>query len=304
MRYGVSQSGPMDMARFRLATALAGNTAVAFEVSVAGAAFVAEGTVRVGIAAPGFQVRLDEGEPLVSPLRLSLADGARLALTPGAAGMWGYVAVAGLDPGPPVLGSFATNARTGLGARDLSRPFAAAPAAPAPPEPFLDPVEDEGPVALLPGPQHHLFAQEVRERIAAEPFRLTERVDRMGYLLDGPRIEAATHDIISDGIVEGAMQVPGSGQPFILCADRAPTGGYPKIAIVARADRPRLVQRRPGDAVTFRWEDEETARGRWRALLAAVSRPAPRARESFAPEFLAGRNLVDGVWSGADDDTA
>lgn len=298
MRYGVSQSGPMDRIRFRLATALAGDTAVAFEVGIAGAAFVAEGPVRIAVAGPGFAVRLGEGEAMAPPLRLTLGSGERLAVSAGARGMWAYVAVAGLDPGEPTLGSFATNARTGLGARDLTRPFPARAAVPAAPELFCDPMDDDGPVALLPGPQHHLFAPEVRAAMAAEDFRLTNALDRMGYRLEGQRLPAATHDIVSDGIVEGAVQVPGNGQPIVLCADRAPTGGYPKIAVVARADRPRLVQRRPGESVRFRWEDEESARRRWRALAAAADRPAPRVRDGFATEFLAARNLVGGVWAG------
>jgi len=298
MRYGVSQSGPMDRIRFRIATALAGDTAVAFEVGIAGAAFVAEGPVRIAVAGPGFSVRVGNGEALAPPLRLVLADGERLAISAGARGMWASVAVAGLDPGAPALGSFATNARTGFGARDLSRAFPASAAHPAPPELFEDPVDGDGPVAILPGPQHHLFSPDVRALFAGADYRVSAQVDRMGYRLEGAPLRAASHDIVSDGVVEGAIQVPGNGQPIVLCADRAPTGGYPKIAVVARADRPRLVQRRPGETVRFRWEDEETARRRWRALAAAAADPAPRVRAGFPPEYLAARNLVGGVWAG------
>ncbi len=81
----------------------------------------------------------------------------------------------------------------------------------------------------------------------------------MGYTLEGPKVEAVSHDIVSDGIVEGAMQVPGNGQPIVQLADRAPTGGYPKICVIAAADRPRLAQRRPGDEVRFRWVDLDEA---------------------------------------------
>jgi len=297
MRYGVSQSGPMDWVRHALATRLAGDAPAAFEVGVAGAVFSAEGgPVQVGLAGPGFTVRAGEGESFAPPTRLVLHPGETLSLSPGPHGMWAYVAVAGMDPGQPVLGSVATNARTGLGARDLSRPFPAAPAAPAAPEYFTDPYEDAGQVGILPGPQHHLFREEVRARIAHAPYTLSDKLDRMGYRLEGEALEAETHDIVSDGVVEGAIQVPGSAQPIVLCADRAPTGGYPKIAVVARADRPRLAQRRPGEAVRFRWIDEAEALASRRAILKALAAPASRARRSFTPEFLAARNLVSGVW--------
>jgi allophanate hydrolase subunit 2 len=297
----------MDWVRHRLALALAGNTAAAFEVGIAGAEFLAEGAVRLAVTGPGFAVRIAGAEPrtVEPPARLVLLDGERLSIVPGARGMWAYVAVAGIDLGPPVLGSWSTNQRTGMGARDLAAPFPCATAEPEPPALFADPYADahgdDGPVALLPGPQSHLFAPEVVAAMADEPYRLTAQLDRMGYRLQGPRLPAATHDIISDGIVEGAIQVPGDEQPIVLLADRAPTGGYPKIAIVAAADRPRLAQRRPGEEVRFRWATADDARARRREIAALLAAPAPRVRTGFSPEFLAAQNLIGGVVSAQED---
>ncbi len=241
MRFGVSQSGPMDWVRFRHALALAGGDGTAaFEIGIAGAAFRAEGRVVVGLAGPGFTASTGDGEPLTLPARLVLGDGETLTVTPGASGMWAYLAVAGIDFGAPVLGSYATNARTGLGARDFDAPFPVETPRGAEPLLATDIALPDGPIGLLPGPQNHLFAEDVQATFTSEPYTLTDKVDRMGYRLDGPALKAETHDIISDGIVEGAIQVPGNGQPIVLCADRAPTGGYPKIAVVALADRPRL----------------------------------------------------------------
>ncbi|WP_108660831.1 biotin-dependent carboxyltransferase family protein [Acuticoccus kandeliae] len=298
MRYGVSQSGPMDWVRFTLATVLAGDTSAAFEVGIAGASFFAEGPVRIAVTGPGFGVRISGGRTasFEAPVLLTLEDGETLSLSPGATGMWAYVAVGGIDFGPPVLGSLATNARTGLGARDFGRPFPCTAAAHADPVLYEDPLDDGGPIGLLPGPQQHMFPEEVRRTFASEPYRLTDALDRMGYRLEGPPLKAVRHDIISDGIVEGAIQVPGNGQPIVLCADRAPTGGYPKIAIVANADRPRLTQHRPGDTVRFAWIDEDEARARRRTLAERCRHPIPRIRAAFTSEFLAARNLIGGVW--------
>ena len=57
-------------------------------------------------------------------------------------------------------------------------------------------------------------------------------------------------DIISDAIPLG-VQIPPSGQPIALLADRQTTGGYAKIAVVCSFDIPKLVQGRPGDKVRF-----------------------------------------------------
>ena len=301
MRYGVSQSGPMDWVRFRQALALAGKERAAFEIGIAGAAFRAEGRVVVGLAGPGFTARVGEADAVALPARLVLADGDTLTITPGQTGMWAYLAVAGIDFGAPVLGSYATNARTGLGARDLDAAFPVD--GPDGAEALLaaDIAMDDGPIGLLPGPQHHLFGADALQTFAAEPYTLTDKVDRMGYRLEGPPLKAETHDIISDGIVEGAIQVPGNGRPIILCADRAPTGGYPKIAVVALADRPRLTQLRPGATVRFAFIDDAEARRRRAALAAALEAPpVPRVRSAFTSEYLASRNLIGGVVSGED----
>jgi len=75
----------------------------------------------------------------------------------------------------------------------------------------------------------------------------------MGYRLSGPRIaHARGHDIISDGIPLGGIQVPGEGQPIVLLVDRQTTGGYTKIATVISVDIARLGQSRPGHRVRFR----------------------------------------------------
>ena len=294
MRYGVSESGPMDWVRYRLARRLV-EAPAAFEVGPGGARFAAEGgPVRLAVTGPGFTVRVGEAV-LTPPLRLTLEPGETLSLTPGRTGMWAYVTVEGIDFGAPVLGSFATNARTGFGKRDLAGGFACTSVQPAGPEMFDDPYDDKGPIAVLPGPQHHMFSEAIRAQFATEPFRLTDAVDRMGYLLEGPKVEAVSHDIVSDGIVEGAIQVPGSGRPIVQLADRAPTGGYPKIGVVAAADRPRLAQRRPRDEVRLVWSTVEEAHARRRALLKAIDRPAPRVRTTVDAELLARVNLVDGV---------
>ena len=69
----------------------------------------------------------------------------------------------------------------------------------------------------------------------------------MGYRLEGPSSYGEAADILSDATPLGSLQVPGSGQPILLMADRQTTGGYPKIATVISADLPLAGQLAPGD---------------------------------------------------------
>jgi allophanate hydrolase subunit 2 len=75
----------------------------------------------------------------------------------------------------------------------------------------------------------------------------------MGYRLEGPVIRHLHgHNIVSDGTVNGSIQVPGNGQPIVLMSDRGTSGGYPKIATVITADFGRFAQIPAGTSFRFK----------------------------------------------------
>jgi allophanate hydrolase subunit 2 len=75
----------------------------------------------------------------------------------------------------------------------------------------------------------------------------------MGYRLEGPALKHLHgHNIVSDGTVNGSLQVPGNGQPIVLMPDRGTSGGYPKIATVISADFGRFAQTPAGRAFRFK----------------------------------------------------
>ncbi len=122
----------------------------------------------------------------------------------------------------------------------------------------------------------------------------------MGYRLTGPSLaHARGHDIVSDGIALGAIQVPGDGQPIVLMADRQPTGGYPKIGTVIRADLPALAQSRPDRTLRFRPVTLEDAVAALRAALARIDGLA-RASRPLGPDLekLASGNHASGFTPG------
>jgi len=67
-----------------------------------------------------------------------------------------------------------------------------------------------------------------------------------------PVIHTRGHDIISDGIPLGGIQVVGEGQPIILLVDRQSTGGYTKVATVCSFDIGRVGQVNPGKRLRFK----------------------------------------------------
>ena len=90
--------------------------------------------------------------------------------------------------------------------------------------------------------------------------------------LEGPVLDkrpAAPDSILSEGIISGAIQVPGDGQPIILLNETV-TGGYRKIAAVIAADLPLLGQLAPGDTVRFQETNISEAVALLRQVEAAV----------------------------------
>src|SRR5207237_2013843 len=105
------------------------------------------------------------------------------------------------------------------------------------------PAPTAGPIRLVMGPQDDEFAVEAKALFLDSEWKISATSDRMGYRLEGPVIRHLHgHNIVSDGTVNGSIQVPGNGAPIVLMPDRPTTGGYPKIATVISADFGRFAQ--------------------------------------------------------------
>jgi allophanate hydrolase subunit 2 len=76
--------------------------------------------------------------------------------------------------------------------------------------------------------------------------------DRSGYRLEGPQIpHAGPGEILSQGMIPGAVQVPPDGQPIVLMRDGPTTGGYPVLAVIPEEELGRFAQYGPGEVVRF-----------------------------------------------------
>jgi antagonist of KipI len=163
---------------------------------------------------------------------------------------------------PPIFGSRATSVVCGLGGID-GRALIAGDRVPlgrirrsSPLEGLLDEARvDVGRsvrLRVLPGPQRDFFLDEAFERLCQAAFIVSPRSDRMGYRLEGAHLaRIERREMISDAAFAGGIQVPPSGDPILLMADRQTTGGYPQIATVITADLPLAGQLGPGDGVEF-----------------------------------------------------
>jgi antagonist of KipI len=187
--------------------------------------------------------------------------------------MRAYLAVAGGFEALLVLGSRATDVRSRLGGlkgrplRDGDVLFVAAgPGAPstkpryvtAPPHLVHPLLVEEGGNAAPPhrlrierGPYPTAVADRQFDQLISSTFIVSPQSDRMGYRLSGSPLEGDTVSMISMPTVTGLVQVPPSGEPILLMADRQTTGGYSPVAVVIAADLPLAGQLGPGDTLCF-----------------------------------------------------
>jgi allophanate hydrolase subunit 2 len=111
----------------------------------------------------------------------------------------------------------------------------------------------EGPIRVVMGPQDDEFGEDATNLFLDSEWKISATSDRMGYRLEGPVIKHLHgHNIVSDGTVDGSIQVPGNGAPIVLMPDRGTSGGYPKIATVISADLGRFAQIPAGRGFRFK----------------------------------------------------
>jgi antagonist of KipI len=294
--FGVSVSGAMDLYSHRLANAIAHNDADAatLEATMAGPELEFEDARTVAVAGALFEVWIDDR--LISMRSaVDVSAGSVLRFGRRLRGARAYIAISGGVATPVELGSRSTHVPSGIGGFDgralkagdrlplgvpdktVRRP--AAPRVPIVPSRQAWSLPDgHATLRVLPGPQADRFVPTAFDVLQSSPYRIAGDSNRMGYRLIGPGLEVASRaDLVSDATPAGVLQVPASGQPILLMADRQTTGGYPKIAAVISADISIAGQLAPGDSLSFVTCSPRDALAaliaQERSLMAASARP-------------------------------
>jgi antagonist of KipI len=253
----------MDPYSHRAANALVGNdpSAATLEVTLLGPELGFDEERLIVVTGAEFELRVDgrsipTNVPSVAPAGTSLAFGQRMR------GARAYIGVEGGFESPLLLGSRATHVgigmgglggralkagdRLSLGGRRTRRPDG------RPTTPVRALPDGHARVRVTKGLQRHHFREDALDVLQAAPYKLGLRSDRMAFRLEGsPLVHTSGADMISEATPIGSIQVPASGLPIVLMADRQTTGGYPKIATLISADVGLAGQLAPGDTISF-----------------------------------------------------
>ena len=290
---GVAPSGAADSYACRMGNLLVGNLESSAVVEATLTGFQARFRRGAVFAVTGADMQPSlNGSAIPMWTAVPAAPGDRLELASARCGCRSYLAVGGGFGLPAVMGSRATNIGAGFGGCG-GRALQAGDLLPGcAPEEYLHCAGRRLPETLravytarwvlraLPGPQAQEFPEESRRSFYETVYTVSDASDRTGVRLDGPVLapRAGTPaSILSEGILCGAVQVPGDGKPIVLMNETV-TGGYRKVAVVVAADLPLLGQVAPGDTVRF----QETTLDAALALLRGVEAAVQWVRGHFA----------------------
>ena len=256
---GVPPGGAMDRFAHSAANLVVGNErgAATLECTLTGPRLSVERACLVAVAGADFDLRVNAA-PAPMWTAISLDPGDQLSFGGRRSGARVYLAVAGGLVGDRWLGSMSTNvmaARGGMHGRPLIAGDVISIGEPAPPPvppgAVIPPAYEDHTLMAIAGPHLKRLEPAARDALFNSVFRLSPQSNRMGYRLEGPELKTSGEELLSFGVIAGALQLPPGGQPILLMADHQTAGGYPVVATVVSASMPVAAQLAPGDEVRF-----------------------------------------------------
>jgi antagonist of KipI len=254
---GVPISGAMDQYSHRRANRLVGNRneESTLEVTLAGPEILFEKDAICAVTGASFCITAGDAAVEMNAM-IEVKAGSVVKFGKRQRGARAYLAVGGGIDVPRVLGSRSTHVLTRMGGLE-GRALRAGDRLKRGSDPIFTKSEKMGSDPLfLPegGARLRVIPGERRllERLTSQRFLVSPQSNRMGYRLEGsPVISMPDAGLISKAVVTGAIQVPPAGQPILLMADHATTGGYAIAGTVITADLPLAGQLAPGDWIEF-----------------------------------------------------
>jgi biotin-dependent carboxylase-like uncharacterized protein len=253
---GVPLAGAVDRAALRVANRIVGNpvAAAVLETTLVGPELQAE--VDVVVAVTGGRCELTVDGEIVDPgVAVTVRAGRTVTVGAVSQGVRSYLAVRGGIDVPPVLGSRSTCTLSGLGPAPLAagdRLAVGLATAGAVSAEELPPIVAEPVLRVVPGPRDDAFTADALSTLTSSSYVVSPSSDRTGVRLEGPVLQRVSDaELLSEGVVPGAVQVPPDGQPIVFLANCPTTGGYPVIGVVRPEDLAHAAQARPGSSLRF-----------------------------------------------------
>lgn len=260
-RIGLTTGGPLDHLAFKWANRLVDNpmNTTALEVSFGGLVLEADTDAQIVLAGAEMPLKINGVEQDRWHAH-KIKAGDKIEVSFSTQGTRAYLAVSGGFQVDHSFSSSATVTREGIGGftgeklqqgdylqcspSNEHRGFRL-------PEAHRPDYFDDITLRVITGYQQQVFSDYQKRLFFSSEYKVTDRADRMGYRLEGPKVKPSIDGILSEGICHGAIQIPADGQPIVLLNDRQTIGGYPKIGSMIAMDTARMAQLLPGSRISF-----------------------------------------------------
>ncbi len=293
---GIGRGGVMDRPALQIANLLVGNRVAAAGLEITQFPFRLRFHQPLWFSVTGALAETRLNEKALPPWWATRAKaGDELRIAPPRTGARMVIAFAGGINVPLVLGSAATDLKSGFGGMDgrgldrgmrlrvgetfgrISKSSSGFGIDPSEIRETFGGGQDSGPipVRIMAGAEYGGFSEQARRDLASFEWQVSQQANRQGCLLEGPVLEMNDRrELLSHGIMPGTIQVPPSGQPIIQLAEANTCGGYPKIAHVIEPDLWMLGQSPPGAKLSFALVSRQQAIEARRAEAQALARMA------------------------------
>lgn len=260
-QYGIPYSGPADSVSMALANRLVGNchNTTCLEVTYGDFSASVDRNCALAITGAIGQISVS-GRPVPEHTTLHIQKDDVLDLSPSNRGARAYIAIRSGFAAKQEFGATSTYLPAGFGGlegRALQRGDLLHPSgAPEFTETLQTPLSVRqsftGRFALraCPSAETELLDAKSLHSLFNATFLAGRQGTRMGVSMTGHRLSLNSDGLMKSApVFPGTIQCPPSGTPIALLCDAQTTGGYPRIASVARCDRHLLGQIRPGDEI-------------------------------------------------------
>ncbi len=285
---GIGPCGAMDHFAMVVSNYLAGNSdaAAVLEINFPAPEFLFEKDHLICVTGKGFRIYINDEN--FSPWKpLLVKKGSTLKLKKIETGSRAYLAVHGGWKSQEWLGSFTTHLSVKAGgysgrplkkgdileANEIHQPIDKVKALPweISKNELNKIYTSSNEVRIITSIETDWLSSESKEKFLTSEFKITNHSNRMGYRLEGEKLEVDEPiELVSSPVDFGTIQLLPDGNLIILMADHQTTGGYPRIASVIKSDLSKLAQMNPNDKVNFKlitlMEAESTLLARMKLL--------------------------------------
>jgi len=260
-QFGIPYSGPADAVSMALANRLVENplNATCLEITYGGFAATIEDDCMLAIAGAIDRISVS-GRAVAAHETLHLRRGDELEMSPPVHGARAYLAIRSGFEAQTEFGSTSTYLPAGFGGHqgralqvaDILRPCgkAQSDAILQTPQSLRPTFTGSFALRACASAETDLLHPQSLNALFNETFIAGRQGTRMGVSLTGHTLSLDSHGLMKSApVFPGTIQCPSSGIPIVLLCDAQTTGGYPRIAVIARCDRHLLGQIRPGASI-------------------------------------------------------